>query len=91
MEVLDGGCDRLLSELGPPPDAILRIPPPPLPHFIDPEYMKEIGLYVDHVDNDTDCHWCHWARRTDSSSISGTSGTGNSIDDRLVYDFTGFY
>ncbi len=85
METMDVvGCDWLLTELGPPPDAILRIPPPPLPHFIDRAYLHEMaaaaaGIGGTDRDNDTTapCHWCHWARRLDSvGSISVSSGTG---------------
>ena len=86
METMDAvGCDWLLTELGPPPDAILRIPPPPLPHFIDRVYLHEMaaaaaGMGDTDRDNDTTtlpCHWCHWAQRLDSvGSISVTSGTG---------------
>ena len=79
------GCDWLINELGPPPDAILRIPPPPVPSFMDIEYlndMAEAALLADESDqlhNDSFCHWCHWARRIESAAgtgISGTSGTG---------------
>lgn len=78
------GCDWLLSDLGPPPDAILRIPPPPLPHFIDRIYLHEMaaaaaGVADSDKENETalPCHWCHWARRLDAvGSISVTSGTG---------------
>lgn len=85
MDVLDAGCmdrsscDWFLNDLGPPPDAILRIPPPPVPHFIDSDYVVAAGMALtdDSTDNDTLCHWCHWARLADSSSITGSSGAGN--------------
>ena len=85
MDVLDAGCmdrsscDWLLNDLGPPPDAILRIPPPPVPHFIDSNYVVAAGIALadDSADNDTLCHWCHWARLVDSSSMTGSAGTGN--------------
>lgn len=85
------GCDWLLTELGPPPDAILRIPPPPLPHFVDRVFLQEIALAAAGIDgndreNETSapCHWCHWARRLDSvGTISVTLGTGES--DRVTF------
>ncbi len=84
-------CDWLINELGPPPDAILRIPPPPVPHFMDREYLHEMAQAVlgmsegDHLHNDSDCHWCHWARRIESTgTISGTTGTGKNKTKNLV-------
>lgn len=94
METMDSlGCDWLLNDLGPPPDAILRIPPPPLPHFIDRNYLHEMAVAAagisdfDKGNNDTvPCHWCHWARRLDLvGSISVTSGTGMFISSALSY------
>lgn len=83
MEVLDSaciydraGCDWLLNDLGPPPDSILRIPPPPLPFFLEEELLLEIGLSKEEVENDTLCHLCHWARRLDVVTVNGTTGTG---------------
>ena len=86
MDVLDAGCvdrsscDWFLNDLGPPPDAILRIPPPPVPHFIDSDYVvaARMALTDDPANNDTLCNWCHWARLVDSTSITGSAGTGNS-------------
>lgn len=84
METMESvGCDWLLNDLGPPPDAILRIPPPPLPNFIDRNYLHEMAVAAAGIGdfekgNDTvSCHWCHWARRLDLvGSISVTTGTG---------------
>lgn len=85
------GCDWLINELGPPPDAILRIPPPPVPSFMDVDYLNEVAKAAlmgteesDLLHNDSVCHWCHWARRIESTAgtgITGTSGTGRKIDD----------
>ncbi|KAI9558469.1 hypothetical protein GHT06_015256 [Daphnia sinensis] len=94
METMDTvGCDWLLNDLGPPPDAILRIPPPPLPHFIDRAYLHEMALAaagdINH-ENDTvlaaPCHWCHWARRFDLvGSVSVTSGTEMALEDTWFF------
>ena len=94
MEAMDSvGCDWLLNDLGPPPDAILQIPPPPFPHFIDRNYLHEMtvaGIGDFNKENDTrPCHWCHWARRLDLvGSINVASGTG--IVYILLYKI-GFY
>lgn len=83
------GCDWLINELGPPPDAILRIPPPPVPHFMDHEFIAEMAQAVlgltEQASNDSSlCHWCHWARRIESAgTISGTSGTGKKNENKI--------
>lgn len=78
--MLDGvGCDWLVNELGPPPDAILRIPPPPMPSFIDFDgWMKELagaeGVHRE-PDNETfPCHWCHLARRLGDAPAKSAAG-----------------
>lgn len=92
MDVLDGvGCDWILNELGPPPDAILRIPPPPMPSFIDWDgWMKDIAADVASINQDRQqagnnsdafpCHWCHLTRRLDApakSTVGPASDAGN--------------
>jgi len=93
MDVLDAGCvdrsscDWFLNDLGPPPDAILRIPPPPVPHFIDSDYVVAAGMALtdDPANNDTLCHWCHWARLVDSTSITGSAGTEVALEDTWFF------
>ena len=82
------GCDWLLNDVGPPPDTILRIPPPPLPQFLEEELLQEMRLSVAQMENDTTCHWCHWARRSDANVVEPISpgagkknNTGQDDDD----------
>ena len=87
MDALDAGCvydragcDWLLNDLGPPPDSILRIPPPPLPQFLEEDLLKESRLSVAQMENDTTCHWCHWARRLDVNVVDTTTpGAGKAF------------
>ena len=76
-------CDWLINELGPPPDAILRIPPPPVPHFMVDLIPSSLLQQADRnsASNESDCHWCHWARRMESAGTisGGAQGTGTSL------------
>ena len=61
-------CDALY-ELGPPPDMILNIPPPPVPPFME-EFISRLaseGINVheettnEYPKDDKPCNLCHWA------------------------------
>ena len=61
-------CDSLF-ELGPPPDTILNIPPPPVPPFME-EFVSRLsaqGIEMEPTFTDDECSLCHWA--TDGSSV----------------------
>lgn len=68
-----GGECALLEELGPPPDMILTLPPPPLPAFLAeaaPALMNEScglcrwagGDAVDYVEMPRHSEWWPWVR-----------------------------
>lgn len=62
------GCDSL-SELGPPPDLILTIPPPPMPPFMEKFVSRLASEGVDlraeegfaFPEEEQQCNLCHWS------------------------------
>lgn len=61
-------CDSLY-ELGPPPDMILKIPPPPIPPFMEDFVARLAAEGVDVrpdpspglAEDQKSCSLCHWA------------------------------
>lgn len=83
MEHVNASCECEIGILG-----FKKIPPPPpLPFFLQEQYLNEISAITDNrldFKNETfeTCHLCHWAQEFDSRFLSEmleTIKTGNLI------------
>ncbi|KAK2706183.1 uncharacterized protein LOC136030381 [Artemia franciscana] len=73
----DDGCSWA-NDLGPPPDLIWTIPPPPLPHFLE-EALKDIDQ-----DNQS-CNLCDWSTGADSVNFIELSAQGALAEDAWFF------
>ena len=58
-------CD-ILKDLGPPPDMILSIPPPPMPPSLEELVSRLAGEAMTESvgsDGSATCNLCHWAAK----------------------------
>ncbi|XP_043231139.1 uncharacterized protein LOC122386217 [Amphibalanus amphitrite] len=67
-------CDRWLElelELGPPPDFLRMVPPPPVPEFME-DYVQRLHQASG------ECLLCNWAHNNDSMLLVGAEVTSSS-------------
>ena len=67
-------CDRWLQlepELGPPPDFLSMVPPPPVPEFME-DYVQRLHQASG------ECLLCNWAHNNDSLLLVGDGESGQS-------------
>ena len=72
-------CDRWLElelELGPPPDFLRMVPPPPVPEFME-DYVQRLHQASG------ECLLCNWAHNNDSLLLVGAGELGGEREGRL--------